>query len=118
MKIKSILIFSLHLIFLNISVAQTIVATYSGNGQASLVDSNLLNASFNGPTGMCRDKSGNIFIADASNNCIRKIDASGNVSIYAGAATTGYVDGPALTSRFNNPFSVCVDDSGNIYVSD
>ena len=100
------------------STAQNVVQTFCGNGQQGLVDSTLANSQFNKPTGICRDKNGNFFIADASNNCIRKINPNGSVTIFAGAIDTGYVNGPSVLARFNNPFSLCVDDSGNVFVSD
>jgi hypothetical protein len=98
--------------------AQYTVSTYAGTGIAGLVNGSLVNAQFNHSFGMCRDQSGNIFIADNGNNCIRKITAAGVVSTYAGSSVAGYNDGVDTVALFNAPSGVCVDDSGNIYVAD
>ncbi len=67
---------------------------------------------------MCMDGNGNIFIAEA-NNCIRKIDhVTGLVSTWAGSGIAGWKDGFGDTAQFRNPSDICVDISGNVYVSD
>jgi sugar lactone lactonase YvrE len=100
-----------------ITNAQFYVTTYSGNGTAGLINGYRDSATFTSPFGLCRDMQGNIFIADG-NNCIRKIDVAGIVSTYAGTSTAGFKDGSADSAQFNSPSDLCVDDSGNIYVSD
>ena len=97
--------------------AQNMVFTYSGNGTAALNNGPLATAEFNQPFGICRDKNGIIYVADTYNNCIRKIE-NGMVSTYAGSTIAGYLDGPALTAKFNQPLCLCVDDSGNLFVTD
>lgn len=98
--------------------AQYRVYTYAGTGQPGSVNGIRNKAKFRTPFGICADKHGNIFIADNGNNCIRKIDSLGMVSIYAGSTSAGYADGPSAQARFKAPTGVCVDDSGNVYVSD
>jgi len=86
-------------------------------------------AHLNNPTGVAIDGSGNVYIADKSNNTIRKIGP--NVSIYLGATNliiasiagdgiAGYSgDGGAATSAMlSNPYGVAVDGSGNIFIAD
>jgi gliding motility-associated-like protein len=42
-----------------------------------------------------------------------------DVTTYAGqAGVSGYIDGAALSSRFNSPHGICADKQGNIYVAD
>jgi NHL repeat len=107
------------LIVYSLSVfSQNCVTTYAGNGLPNLINGDLHIAQFNSPTGICRDRLGNIFIADGANQVIRKIDASGNVSTYAGTGIMGFRDGPSDSAQFNSPFDLCADESGNIYVSD
>jgi len=61
-------------------------------------------ASFSGLRQVCTDKLGNLYIADSSNNRIRKITTS-----------TGIVS--TLVSGLNNPFGVFVDNTDNLYVA-
>ena len=77
-------------------------------------------ARFNGPEFTAPDGLGNLYVADSGNNVIRKIDATGNVTTFAGTAgVSGSTDGAALgTALFNSPAGLAVDGSGNIYVSD
>jgi len=66
------------------------------------------------------DAAGNIYIADRSNNRIRKVDTSGNISTVAGDGVATFAgDGGAATSAsLNGPFGVAVDAAGNIYIAD
>jgi sugar lactone lactonase YvrE len=76
-------------------------------------------ASFNQPTGIAIDSSGNLYVADTGNNTIRKITSAGAVTTLAGlAGTSGATDGTGSAARFNNPRGVAVDSSGNVYVAD
>lgn len=98
--------------------AQYTVITHAGDGNPGFVDGNAGSARFNLPFGICMDKSGNIFVADGGNNCIRKITVAGIVSTYAGNGTAGYADGAGSIAKFSSPSDLCIDDSGNVYVSD
>jgi sugar lactone lactonase YvrE len=76
-------------------------------------------AAFNGPTGVATDGSGNIYVADAVNNTIRKITSAGVVSTLAGTAgIKGHADGTGAAASFNYPNGVAVDVAGNVYVAD
>ena len=59
-------------------------------------------------------------MADTDNGTIRKITPAGVVSTLAGqaGAPTGYDDGIGNRARFNNPFGIAADSSGNIFVAD
>lgn len=74
-------------------------------------------ASFNKPFGVAVDGSGNVYVADAGNNIIRAITPAGLVSTFAGTGKPGGANGTD-TASFNNPLSVAVDGSGNLYVAD
>ena len=50
------------------------------------------------------DKAGNVYVADAGNNAVKKIPAGNGT--------------PVLLGNFNNPFGVAVDANGAVYVSD
>ncbi len=76
-------------------------------------------ARFRNPWGVAVDRSGNVFVADMSNNTIREIKPDGMVITYDGlAGAGGYANGFGSNARFNNPFAVAVDNQGNVYVSD
>lgn len=97
---------------------QALVTTYAGDGLSGLINGDTSNCRFKSPDGLCRDQSGNLYVADGDNHCIRKISPEGLVTTYAGTGLAGYVDGPAATAQFRTPFDVCVDGEGNVYVSD
>ena len=60
------------LIVYSLSVfSQNCVTTYAGNGLTNLINGDIHLAQFNNPTGICRDRLGNIFIADGANHAIR-----------------------------------------------
>ena len=99
--------------------SQYFVSTYSGSTTGGFDNGTIENATFNSPFGMCIDKNNNIYIADAGNNCIRKINTvNGTVTTLAGTGTAGWNDGAAAQAKFSSPADVCVDDSGNVFVSD
>ena len=96
------------------------VTTVAGEaGKPGNADGIGSDARFRNPWSVAVDNSGNIFVADMSNDTIRKINASGQVFTFAGkAGAAGDTDGFGNDTRFDNPFAVAVDDAGNVYVSD
>jgi len=95
-----------------------VVSTLAGDGTADHQDGRGTAAKFDFPAGLAVDSSMNIYVADFSNNRIRKITAEGVVSTLAGDATAAHQDGTGTAARFNNPADVAVDSSMNIYVAD
>jgi gliding motility-associated-like protein len=83
----------------------------SGNGQGTA-------ASFNNPNGVTVDQAGNLYIADATNNLIRKITPTGLVSTFAGNTFQGSGNGQGTAASFYNPYGDEADSAGNIYVAD
>jgi hypothetical protein len=95
-----------------------VVTTLAGNGTSAFADGSSGVASFAGPRGVTVDTLGNVYVADAGNNRIRKITSDGVVSTLAGQATAGSSDGTGASASFNAPFGVAVDFSGNVFVAD
>jgi sugar lactone lactonase YvrE len=76
-------------------------------------------ATFNYPTGVAVDGSGNLFVADSYNDTIRKITSEGVVTTLAGDyQISGSADGSGSNAYFNQPWGIAVDGVGNVYVSD
>lgn len=96
------------------------VTTWAGNpGFSGDADGTGSAARFNYLTGVAADGGGNIYVADYSNQLIRKTTSAGSVTTYAGATGgSGAVDGTANAARFNYPSGVTVDRSNNVYVAD
>lgn len=100
-----------------------VVSTFAGApvGVASLgyADGQGTNARFNCPGQIGVDANDNIYVADTTNNRIRKITSSGLVTTLAGQTTAGVVDGEGTSARFDRPFALAVDQAtGNIYTAD
>ena len=72
------------------------------------------------PQQMVFDNSGNLYISSLLGNKIYKLDTSGILSVFAGTGTAGFFgdSGPASTAELNEPVSMAVDTSGNIYIGD
>ena len=65
------------------------------------------------------DLNGNVYVADAFNDTIRKVTPAGLVTTVAGrAGAWGNANGTNGTARFNTPVSVAVDTNANVYVAD
>jgi len=97
-----------------------VVTTFAGvagqNGSADGIGSA---ARFSYPFAVATDGSGNVYVADAGNNTIRKISPGGEVTTLAGTAGPGgLVDGTGSAARFYYPEGLAVDSAGNVYVAD
>jgi sugar lactone lactonase YvrE len=96
------------------------VTTLAGSGKPGAENNVMgLKASFNNPSGIAVDKSGNVYVADVFNHRIRKISPSGAVSTYAGNGQAAFADNTnGLNASFHFPVDLAVDEAGNIYVVD
>jgi sugar lactone lactonase YvrE len=92
-----------------------ILATFAG-GNEGFADGSP--GSFNTPSGLAIDANDSVYVADTSNNRIRKITTEGVVSTIAGDGIAGYLDGSAATAQFNGPVGVAVDANGNVFIAD
>lgn len=97
------------------TVAGNGTAGYSGDGGAAT------SAELNYPSCVAVDGSGNIYVADTSNNRIRMVAAStGIITTVAGNGSYGYGgDGGAATNAYLAlPAGVAADTCGNLYIAD
>jgi alpha-tubulin suppressor-like RCC1 family protein len=95
-----------------------LVATLAGSGDWGSADGTGTVASFSSPAGVAVDASGNVYVADQSNNKIRKITSSGVVTTLAGSGDWGSADGMGTAASFSYLAGVAVDASGTVYVAD
>ena len=92
---------------------RTVVGTgergYSGDGGPASV------AQINGPSAVCLDAAGAIYICDFGNHCVRKVAADGTISTIAGTGKAGWGDPdglPATKIKLFEPCGVAVDREG------
>ncbi len=98
--------------------AAGLVTTFAGSGNAGFADGLGAEASFSCPIGVAVDGSGNVYVAEYFGQKIRKITAAGVVSTLAGSNSNGSAEGTGAAARFDYPWGVAVDGSGNTYVAD
>jgi ribosomal protein S11 len=104
-----------------ISISNGYISTIAGNGTAGFGgDGGVATlAELDTPRGVWLDWAGNIYIADTTNNRVRKVDGKGYISTIAGYSGTVEGDGGAATSAYlNAPHSVTLDNSGNLMIAD
>jgi sugar lactone lactonase YvrE len=97
------------------TIAGTGVAAYAGDGGAAT------SAKLAYPTGIALDTTSEIiYIGDANNNAVRKIDAAGIITTFAGTGVVGYSGngGLAMVAKLHSPQGVAIDTAGTIYISD
>ena len=111
-----------------------VVTTVAGSGEKCADSTNtcgdggnatIQGANLNLPMGIAVDGSGNLYIADSSDNRIRKVNASGILSTVVGSGTvcanptaTCGDGGLATAANLRNPQGVAFDAAGNLYIAD
>src|SRR6185312_3343533 len=102
--------------------AAGVITTIAGNGSNGFVGDGgqATAAEVNYPVGITFDNAGNLYIADRYNYRIRKISTSGVITTVAGNGTGAYSGdgGQATAASLWQPYSVAVDNVGNIYIAD
>jgi hypothetical protein len=101
--------------------AAQVISTYAGNGTAGYSGDQgpASSARLNAISGISSDYIGNLFVADFGNYVIRKINAAGIISTYAGNGTSGNTGnkGPATAAALY-PTHIASDGLGNVFIED
>lgn len=110
-------------ILVNTDVKAQYVTTFAGTGTASFGGDGgaALSATMNTPSRCIFDAAGNMYIADATNNRVRKVTTStGIITTVAGSGTAGFSgDGSAATAaNLNSPTGLALDGAGDLYIAD
>ena len=99
-----------------------IIHTIAGTGEDGFGGDGgpAVQAQLNYPGGVAVDGAGNVYIADAENHRIRKVDTSGIIHTIAGSGVGGATrdGGLAVESDLFLPVDVAVDGAGNMYIAD
>ena len=94
-----------------------VISTYAGTGNNGFSgDSGLaINADLSSINAVVADKKGNIYISDAGNHRIRKVDTFGIITTVVGNGTGGYGgdNGPAAQASIYTPQGISIDKAGN-----
>ena len=96
------------------------ITTIAGDGTAGFSGDGgpATSAQLSGPSDVALDSAGNVYIADAGNRRVRKVDTSGTITTIAGDGTEGFSGdgGPATAAQLGGPTGVAVDNVGNVYI--
>ncbi len=103
-----------------VDAATGIISTVAGTGDGAYGGDGgpAAEAQIYDPWGVAVDGSGNLYIADASNHRIRKVDAAGVITTVAGGGSSLGDGGAAAEAQLNSPFDIAADGAGNLYIAD
>ncbi|HEX5432334.1 MAG TPA: hypothetical protein VFW83_10220 [Bryobacteraceae bacterium] len=70
--------------------------------------------------GLAADGDGNLYIADAADQRVRRVAPDGTISTVAGTGIRGFSGdgGPAAAAQLNSPYGLAFDTRGNLYIAD
>jgi len=97
------------------------ITTFAGNGVQGFSGDGgpATNAQLFQPHGLAVDGPGNLFIADAGNQRVRKVDTAGTITTIAGTGVFGHAGdgGPATSAELVDPRDVTLDGSGGLLLA-
>ena len=101
-----------------------VITTVAGNGSSAWPTAGdggaATNAIVRYPTSVAADASGNLFIVDAGDDRVRKVDTNGIITTVAGNGNPTYAGdgGSATNASLYYPWGICLDASGNLFIAD
>lgn len=105
-----------------VTAATGVITTFAGTGTAGFLGDGgvATSARLNAPESVSISASGELYIADAGNNRIRRVSTGGTITTVAGTGTAGAAgDGGLPTAaQLNSPHGIAVSTSGTYYISD
>jgi sugar lactone lactonase YvrE len=117
---KKTLLFLAGLLVFNLQAQ--VITTVAGEGIQGYYGENVpaTTAKLSSPWAGAFDAAGNMYIVDAGNEMIRKVNTSGIIVTIAGNGYYGYTGdgGPATAASLHEPIGVAIDAAGNVYISD
>ncbi|WP_109830808.1 cadherin domain-containing protein [Reichenbachiella versicolor] len=94
-----------------------VVTTLAGKGSRGSEDGVGVLASFDLPSDIAINSSGDLFVVDHGSSLIRKVTPLGETSTFAGSVR-GFTNGTGSLARFAGPMGIIIDSSDNLYVSE
>lgn len=90
------------------------VYAYTGDGGPAV------SARLKRPLGIALDGDGNVYVGDPDTNTVRRIDAAGIITKFAGNGTYGFGGdgGPATAAKLSHMLGLAADGAGNVYICD
>ena len=97
------------------------ITTVAGGGSGARGDGGPATAATLEASAVAVDAAGNLYIADPSDARVRRVDAAGIITTFAGggSAGSGVGDGgPATAARLSDPDGLAIDSDGSVYIVD
>jgi prepilin-type N-terminal cleavage/methylation domain-containing protein len=95
-----------------------VVTTFAGSGTGGFADGTGTAAQFYYPNGIVIDPAGTLYVADTTNQRIRKITSAGVVTTLAGNGTGAYVNGTGTSAQLSYPGALGMDSDFSLYVGE
>lgn len=96
------------------SIGTVAGSNFAGDGGSAL------SALLSQPEGLLFDSLGRLYIADADDHRVRRVDNDGTIETIAGTGLAGFSGdgGPAASAQLNQPYGIAFDHNGNLYIAD